>query len=132
MFREIRKIDRSIQHGGGLALFCFGGFDAQRKRRQSQLFILKLNHGANGLAGKNMFGQHEPHSDAGKSDSRKNPGHQNEGNETRENQKEEIVSGVERGERDKNDSAQINPAFKSDAVLHFVTDPAERRALREK
>jgi len=107
------------------------GLDAQRKRRQGQLFIFKFHHGANRLAGKNMFRQHEPHSDARERDGRENTGHQNEGDEASENQEEEIVAGVERRERDKNDPAEINPTLKGDAVFHFVSDPAERRALRE-
>src|SRR6202521_6110901 len=78
-----------------------------------------------------MFGQYEPHSDARERDGRENTGHQNEGDETGENQEEQIVAGVQRGERDKNDPAEINPTLEGDAVLHFVTDPAKRRALGE-
>src|ERR1700694_5714530 len=77
-----------------------------------------------------MFGQYEPHSDARERDGRENTGHQNEGDEAGENQEEEIVAGVQCRERDKNDPAEINPTLKGDAVLHFVTDPAKRRALR--
>src|SRR6266702_8700568 len=78
-----------------------------------------------------MFGQKEPHFDARESDRRKNSGHQNDGDEARENQEKEVVSGVQGGERDEDDSSEIDPAFARDAVLHLVTDPAERGALRK-
>ena len=77
-----------------------------------------------------MFGQYEPHCDPRERDGREDAGHQDDGDEARENQEEEIVSGVQRRECDKKDPAEIDPPFKRDAVLHFVTDPAERRALR--
>src|SRR5258708_17411636 len=131
MFWKIRKVDRRFEHGGGLGLFCPDGFDAQRKRRQRQLFIFEFDHSANRLAGEDMFGQYEAHGDARERYGRENAGQQNEGDKTRENQEEEIVSGVQRRERDKNDPADIDPTLEGDAVLHFVTEPAERRALRQ-
>ena len=78
-----------------------------------------------------MFGQYEPHFDAREGDGRENAGHQNECDEARKNQEEEIVSGVQRRECDKKDPAEIDPTLEGDAVLHFVTDPAKRRALRQ-
>ncbi len=41
------------------------------------------------------------------------------------------TASVQRRERDKNDPAEIDPTLEGDAVLHFVTDPAERCALRQ-
>src|SRR6266481_8850760 len=118
--------------------FCLFFFFSSRRRHtrwncdwSSDVCSSDLDHGANRLAGENVFGQYEPHSYARERNGRENTGHQNEGDKTRENQEEEIVAGVERRECDKNDPAEINPTLKGDAVLHFVTDPAERRALCE-
>src|SRR5256885_7738769 len=63
VFLKIRKVHRRFEHGGG-GLFCLGGFEAQRKRRQRQLFIPELGHHTNRLARENMFGQYKPHFDA--------------------------------------------------------------------
>src|SRR5260370_36519465 len=46
-----------------------------------------------------------------------------------ENKEEGIIAGFKRGERDKNNPAEIKPTLESDAVLHLERDPAERRAL---
>ena len=64
-----------------------------------------------------------------KRDRRKNSRHQDDGDQAGQNQKQKIVAGVQRGERHDNDSADVDPAFARDAVLHFVADPAKRRAL---
>ncbi len=106
-----------------------GSFDAQRKRRQRQLFVFEFHDGADGLARKEMLGQDETHGDAGESDRGEDAGDQDDGDEARENQKQKIVAGVQRRKGDEEDSGQVDPACARNAVVHLVAEPAERRAL---
>src|SRR6266478_1719315 len=126
--RQIGKIDgRFKERSGGRVL---GGyrFHAKGKRRQRQLFVFQFNGGANRLAGENVLRQLQAHGHAGKRDRRENSGHENDGDKAGEDQKEKVVAGVEGGERNQNDSENVEPAFARDFVLHFVAQPAQRRA----
>ena len=128
---DIREINGSFEHGRRGSVFWFHGFDAQGKTRQGVLVVLQLDGGAHRLAGKNMFREVEAHLHAGERDGRKNSGHEDDGDQAGEHEEKKIVAGVQRGERDQKDAAEINPAGAGDAVLHFVADPAERRAAGE-
>src|SRR5580700_5163077 len=86
MFRNIREIDRRLEHGGmGRSLWA-DGLDAKRKRWQGQLFVVHLDQRADRLARENVLWQLQAHLDAGKSDRRENAGHQDNGDQTREDQ----------------------------------------------
>src|SRR4029077_4588928 len=124
-FRQIGKIGRGLQeHRGGCVL---GGyrFHAQGKRRQRQFFIFQFDGAAHRLAGENVLRQLQAHGHAGERDRRKNSGHKDDGDEAGEDQKEKIVAGVERGQRNQNDSEDVEPALAADLVFHFVAQPAQ-------
>src|SRR6266436_1382129 len=132
MFGEIREINGRLQHrrGNGRA-FWLSGFDPEGERRQRQFFILEFDHRADRLARKDVFGHLQAHFDPREGNRRKNAGHQDDGDEACKNQEEKIVAGVQRGERDEEDSGHIDPALPGDAEFHLVADPAEGGALRE-
>src|SRR5579859_1659812 len=129
---QIGKINFCLKHcGGGVRFFRNDGFDRERKGRNGQFFVFQFDGGAFGIAGKNVLRHFEMKLDAGKADGGENAGHQDDGNEARENEEEEIVAGVERGESDEEGAEDVNPAGARDFVLHPVADPAERRAFGE-
>ena len=78
-----------------------------------------------------MFWENKPQSDARERDGRKDSGHQKEGDKARKNQEEEIVAGVQRGQRDNDEPTEIDPALEGDPELRAVTDPAQWGALRQ-
>src|SRR6266403_952145 len=128
---QVGKIDRLFKKRGGRRIFGRHALDAQGKGRQGQLFVFEFDGGADWLAGEDVFWQLQAHRDAGKRERRKNSGHENDGDEAGENQEKQIVAGVERGQRDQNDSGHVEPAFARNFVLHFVAQPAQRGAARK-
>ena len=79
-----------------------------------------------------MLGHFEIKLDAREADGGQNTGHQNDGDETRKDQKEKIVTRIERGESDEQRAENVDPTGARDLVLHLVADPAERCALGER
>src|SRR5258707_15841926 len=58
---QIRKIDRRLKKSGRRRILGGHSFDAQRKRRQGQLFVLEFEGGAKWVAGENVFGELQGH-----------------------------------------------------------------------
>ena len=73
----------------------------------------------------------EAHCDAGESNRGENAGHEDAGDKAGKDEKEEIVAGVDGGERNENDSGEIDPTFAGEAVFHAKGKPAEGSASRE-
>jgi len=116
--------------GGGLALFG-DALDAQRKRGERELFVLEFQGGAQGLPSEDVLRKVEAHFDAGESDRGEDTGHENAGNQTGEDEKEEIIAGVDGGERNENDAGDVDPTFAREPVFHAVTEPANGSAPGE-
>src|SRR6267142_2541968 len=132
MLREIWEINGRLDHRCWSGRpFWLSGFDPEGERWQCQFLILEFDHRADRLARKDVFGHPQAHFDPREGNRRKNAGHQDDGDEACKNQEEKIVAGVQRGERDEEDSGHIDPALPGDAEFHLVADPAEGGALRE-
>ena len=129
---EIRKINRLVENCGNGRIFCLRRFDAQGKRRQREFLVFEFDLSAYGLPRENVLWKNEAHFDPGEANGRKNPGHENEGDEAGKNQEEQVISGVQRGQRHEHEAAEIDPAFARNLVFGFVADPAQRRAARQR
>lgn len=126
MPREIGEIDGRFQNGGGWGVLFPDTLDAKRKGGKRELFVFEFEGRADGLPGENVVRKLQPHFDARKGDGRENAGHQDAGDQAGEDQEEEVVAGVEGGQRDENDADDIDPAFEGDPVFHTIANPAQR------
>jgi len=86
---------------------------------------LQFERGADRLPAKMCSGNCRRMATPERSDGRKNSGHQNDGDQAGENQEKQIFPVLRGGQRDQNDSADIEIAFARDFVIDFVAEPAE-------
>src|SRR6266852_1371648 len=131
VFRHVREIDRRFQESRDGRIFCRGAFDAKRERGQRELFIFKLHDSAHQLARKDVLRQFETHLDAGERNGREDARHQNSGDKACEDEKEQIIAGIERGNRHQQNAENVDPAFAGNLEFHAVAHPAKRCALRQ-
>ena len=85
---QVGKVHRRVKNGRRHRAFFGHRFHAQRKGRQREFFVAQFNVRADGLFGKNMFGQFQAQLHAGQGDGRKNSGHQNGRDQRGQNQKQ--------------------------------------------
>ena len=102
-----------------------------RKRRHHLLRIVKLGDGQDRAFGENMLGQFEPHVDPAEHQPRKHPRDQHARKQARQNHEQEIVAGVQGGQRYHENAAEIHHALACQFVIDLIGEPAQRRPPRQ-
>ncbi len=78
-----------------------------------------------------MLGQIEFQLDAGEHDAREYAGNQNAGEQARENQEQQVVAGVDRGENQDEDRREVDHAVARETVINLIGHPAQAGAPRQ-
>jgi len=101
---------------------------AQRKRGQTQLVIRQFRQRHHRLVGENVFGQIQAQLHSAQHDLRKQPGDQDSRQQAGQGHEQQIVAGVQRRERDHENSHHVDDAFARHAVVQAIGEKPQRRA----
>ncbi len=78
-----------------------------------------------------MFGQVQAQLHAAQNDLRKQAGDQDSRQQAGQRHEQQIIAGVERGQRDDENSGQVDDALARHAIVHAIGQPSQGRAPRQ-
>ncbi len=107
------------------------GRDCDGKRGEKPLQVFERQPANHRSFREDVVGEDELEAESGEHDLRKNPRDQDARQEARQNNKQQVVSGIEGGDGDHRDDQQIDHAFAGELILDFDHPSLERCAPRE-